>query len=378
MYPLLEVNIKKLEYNLDYIKSKLAKEGILLTGVLKGCACLPAVVDMYKYKGIHSIGSSRMYHLRRIKEDDANIQAMLLRIPALCEVEDVIKYTEISLNSERITLDALNQMALKYNKVHKIILMFDLGDLREGCFDVEELLKLGEFVEKASNLYLLGIGTNLSCYGSIKPTKTNMDRLVEVAEILEDKIGRRLEIISGGATSTIPLIDEGILNSRINHLRVGEQILNNKDLPFYHDIHYPMYDDAFILKLQIVELKTKPSRPIGQMSIDAFGNTPEYEDRGLEKRAICSLGNLDVGSFNKLVPVDKNVHIVGASSDHLIVRFSDEVDYEVGSVMDFEVFYPAMLYLTNSAMTDKKYVYDISEKEVGNFDKISKQQNNRR
>ncbi len=359
MYPLLEINIKKLEHNLDYVKNRLEEEGILLTGVLKGCACLPEVVEMYKNKGMHSLGSSRMRHLIEIKQSYPDVKTMLVRIPMLSEIDDVIRFANISLNSELATLKALCESANKYGVVHDVILMFDLGDLREGCFDESELLKLAEFVEKSKHLNLLGVGTNLSCYGSILPTEENMNRLVKVTEFLEHKINREIKFISGGSTSTFPLCDAGTLNPRINHLRIGEGMLNHKDLPFYRDIDYPMYDDAFILKAQIVEIKDKPSYPIGEMSMDAFGNKPDYQDRGVERRALCAVGNQDVGTFEKLVPVDKEVKLVGASSDHLIVSIREDSDYQVGSIMDFEIFYPAMLYLTNSRFVSKKYIYDI-------------------
>ncbi len=361
MYPMLEINIKKIEHNLDYIKNRLAKDNISLTGVLKGCACLPEVVDMYKRKGLHSIGSSRIVQLKEIKLSDPTVNTMLVRIPMLGEIDDVVQYADVSLNSELVTLKALSETAHKFGKKHGVILMFDLGDLREGCFKEAELLELGEYVERSKYLHLLGIGTNLSCYGSILPTQENMDRLVKVSECLEHRINRELELISGGATSTFPLFDKGKLNYRISHLRIGEGILNHKDLPFYRDIDYPMYDDAFILKAQIVEIKDKPSYPIGEMSMDAFGNKPDYEDRGVERRAICAVGNQDIGTFEKLVPVDKDVRLIGSSSDHLILSISENADYEVGSIMEFEIFYPSLLYLANSKYVSKKYVYKIED-----------------
>ncbi len=358
MYPILEINIRKLEENLDYIKLKLEKENIFLTGVLKGCGCLKEIVDMYKLKGLHSIASSRVKHLEEIKENDCKIPTMLLRIPMLSEIEDVIKYADISLNSELDTLKALEIEAKKQDKKHSIILMFDLGDLREGCFELSELLLQAEYVEKSSHLHLLGVSTNLSCYGSILPSEENIDRLVSIAEEIESKIGRELELISGGATTTLPLIDQGVLNKRINHLRIGEAILNNKDLPEYFNVHYPLHDDVFILKAQIVEIKNKPSYPIGDMLVDAFGNKPEYIDKGIQKRAILAIGNFDVGFYNKLIPVDEDIELIGASSDHLIISIKEDSDYKIGSVVEFEMYYPPMLYMTRRRLVHKKFIYD--------------------
>ncbi len=358
MYPVLEINLKKLEENLDYIKSKLEKENIALTGVLKGCGCLKEIVDMYKLKDLHSIASSRVVHLKEIKENDSNINTMLLRIPMLSEIKNVIQYADISLNSEIETIKALEKESKKQNKKHSIILMFDLGDLREGSFEVSELLLQAEYVENSPHLHLLGVSTNLSCYGSILPSKENIDRLVSIAEQIETTINRPLDIISGGSTTTLPLIDKGALNSRINHLRVGEAILNNKDLPEYFDVHYPMHDDIFVLKTQIVEIKHKPSYPIGEMLVNAFGDKPEYIDKGIQKRAILAIGNFDVGFYNKLIPIDKDIELIGASSDHLIISIKEESDYKIGSEVCFEMYYAPMLYMTRNRLVNKKFIYE--------------------
>lgn len=65
---------------------------------------------------------------------------MMIRIPLLTEKEEIIKYCDISLNSEYKTIKVLNEEAKRQNKTHKIILMVDLGDLREGYFNYEELI----------------------------------------------------------------------------------------------------------------------------------------------------------------------------------------------------------------------------------------------
>ncbi len=50
------------------------------------------------------------------------------------QAEDVVRYADISLNSELETISALGAEAVKQNKVHNVVLMADLGDLREGFF----------------------------------------------------------------------------------------------------------------------------------------------------------------------------------------------------------------------------------------------------
>lgn len=89
--------------------------------------------------------------------------------------------------------------AAKAGKFHEVIIMSDLGDLREGFWDEEELVDCAKVVEQElDNIILKGVGTNLGCYGSIKPTATKMNELISIAEHVEERIERKLELISGG------------------------------------------------------------------------------------------------------------------------------------------------------------------------------------
>jgi len=116
---------------------------------------------------------------------------MMVRIPMISEAEAVAASADISLNSERDTLTALNEAAMANEKVHSVILMVDLGDLREGFMTVEELIEAAVWVERdLSYIHLMGIGTNVGCYGSVKPTPSNMGQLVAMARQVEKAIGR--------------------------------------------------------------------------------------------------------------------------------------------------------------------------------------------
>ena len=51
--------------------------------------------------------------------------------------------------------------------------------------------------------------------------------------------------------------------------------------------------DAFRLSAEVIEVQRKPSVPTGEICQDAFGRTPEFVDRGWERRAILALGRQD-------------------------------------------------------------------------------------
>ena len=358
-YPMLEFNLKKL-YNNTKIVTKLCEDnGIKVAGIIKGFGGIAEGAEEMVKGGCYQIGSSRIEQLKALKDRGFDMPLLLVRIPMMCESEDVVKYSDISLVSEKETLNLLNKEAKAQNKIYGVVLMYDLGDLREGVFYKEELIRLAEYVEyESDNLYLEGIGSNLSCYGSVAPTTENLSQLAEAATEMEEKLNRKLNIISGGGTTTLPLLVRGGVPKKINHLRIGEGINNTQDLPLYWDTNIEGLDpDVFVLKAQIVEINEKPTHPIGQLMVNAFGDLPHYEDRGIRKRAIIALGNQDLGDSSRLVPKDKNMIVLGASSDHTILDIHDcDTEYKLGDIIEFNILYQAMLMTTLSDYVHKKII----------------------
>lgn len=358
-YPILEINLNKIYENTKYISTLCKNLDINIAGVVKCVNAQIEIVEQMVLGGCRYIASSRIEQLIKIKEHNIKNENMLIRMPMIREIEDVVKYIDISLNSELETIKKLEQECKNQNKQHKIVLMMDLGDLREGIFSEEEFIETALYIENnLDNIKLYGVGTNLSCYGSIKPSYDNLNKLCNIATEIENKIGRELDLISGGATTTIPLIIENNIPKKINNLRIGEAILVGRDLIDYwgYDVK-EIHKDTMILKAEIIELKNKPSYPIGEMFIDAFGNKPVYEDKGIRKRAILGVGKQDFVSYDTLIPSEKGITIVGASSDHLIVDIEDyDKTFKVGDILSFEMFYPSALYLSLSSYVSKKYI----------------------
>lgn len=360
-YPVLEVNVNKLYNNTRIVTDLCRKNGISVAGIIKGYGGIKECSESMAKGGCAQLGSSRIEQLKKLKESNIEIPLMLIRIPMMCELEDAVKYSDICLVSERDTLTEIQSEAKKQNKSYGIVLMYDLGDLREGVFSRDELLGLALYVEnELSNLKLEGIGSNLTCYGSVAPTNKNLKELSDAAEMIEQKIGRSLNIISGGGTTSLPALVRGDFPEKINHLRIGEGIINTQDLPLYWNCNIEGLDaDTFVLKAQIVELNSKPTYPIGELVVNAFGEVAHYDDRGIRKRAIVALGNQDVCDATKMIPKDKKIKILGASSDHTILDIEDcKNEYKLGDIIEFNVLYPAMLFSSLSDYVYKKIVYD--------------------
>lgn len=360
--PKLIVDLNKLRHNIEYVKRMCAKDGVQIAGVIKGCTGLFPCVEQFERAGVQFIGSSRLEHLAELKEQGVQAPLLMVRIPMISEAEDVVRICEYSLNSELATLKTLNKHARTQGKIHNVILMADLGDLREGWWDKEEMTDVAEIVEnELENLHLAGVGVNVGCYGSVLATTEKLQELVDVAEKIEARIGRELEIISGGATTSLMRIMDGNLPERINNLRVGEGILLAYDLPTLYGYDCSnMHQDVFTLRAEVIEVKDKPSHPIGEIGFDAFGHRVQYEDRGIRKRALLGLGKVDYGNPAELLPRMQGIQILGASSDHTILDIQALADQGkeimVGDVLEFDLSYATMVYLTNSGNIDKVFI----------------------
>lgn len=355
-YPIMYLDSEKIQQNAQSIVELCTHSGIQVAGVTKGVSGKLEVAKIMKESGCAQLASSRIAHLRYYKLQWPECETLLLRLPMLCELEDVVQYADISLVSEDRILKQLNETAMAMGKRHQVILMLDLGDLREGYFESVELIEAAVKVEFLYEyLDLAGIGTNLGCYGAIRPTEEKMVALCEAATQIEQKIDRKLAIVSGGATSSLPLVKHGKMPKGINHLRIGEAILLHMDLPhIWQEAFGGCKGETAILEAQILEIKDKPTHPIGEIFVDAFGNQPQYEDRGIQTRAILAVGKQDFAMEDKLIPERSDVTIIGSSSDHLIVEFdSRKGELIVGDTLKFSMFYGPMLHLSTSPYVQK-------------------------
>ncbi|MBQ6400781.1 MAG: alanine racemase [Firmicutes bacterium] len=358
-YPKLIVDLQKLKHNIDVVQLACRDQGVEIAGIIKGCTGLGPCAMQYERAGCAYIGSSRLEQLAPLREMGIQAPLMMVRVPMLSEVEDVVRICDISLNSEVAVLKALNAQARTQDKEHQVILMADCGDLREGFWDKDEMVEVAVMVEKdLHNLHLAGVGVNVGCYGSLLPTPEKLQELVDIAERIEERIGRELEIISGGATSSLMRVDDGNLPPRVNHLRIGEGILLAYDLPhLYGYDHHHLHQDVFKLRAEVIEVKTKPSHPVGEIGFDAFGHRIKYEDRGMRRRALLGIGKCDYGDPEELICCEPGAQVLGASSDHTILDIEDaERDLKVGDIIEFDIKYATIVYLTNSGNVEKVYI----------------------
>ncbi|NUU99742.1 alanine racemase [Marinitoga sp. 1154] len=330
-YPLLIIDLKKIKENTKNVIKMCKERDIEVAAVTKVFAGNLKVVKSIVECGVDILADSRIQNLTKFK--DIKIKKMLIRIPMMSEIEKVVKYSNISLVSEIETIIEINKYAKKSGKIYKIILMIDVGDLREGIYfeNQEKIYSVVQKIIKLKNIELNGIGANFSCFGGVIPTEKKLKMLVDIKENLEKKFKIKIKTISGGSSGTLSLFNKINIPEEINQLRCGASIalgIGLNDKPFKN-----LYQNTCTLLVEIVEIKNKA-----------------------KKYAICAIGEQEV-KHEYLIPIDKNIKIVDENQDYLILDITDSRKfYKIGDAIDFYVTYGGLLSLMTSIFVEKTYI----------------------
>ena len=304
--------------------------------------------------GVHEFHDTRITNLKMIKRVAPNSQTVYIKPPPKRSIPSVVKYADVSFNTDLATIKMLSLEAIKQNKVHKIIIMIEMGDLREGVMG-DNVIDFYEHVFKLPNINIVGLGTNLNCLNGIMPSQDKLIQLSLYKQLLEVKFGKKIPWISGGTSVTVPLLLHKQLPKQINHFRVGEVLFFGLDL-FTNKTIEGMRDNVFRLYTEIIELYEKPINPTGEQGFNVSGEVPEFDEADYGKssfRAILDIGLLDCNPIY-LEPTDESMTIIEASSDMLVLDLGDNKSgYKVGDLVKFDLRYMGVLGIMNSNYVDK-------------------------
>ena len=359
-YPALFVNTDAVTANARVLCERCGSYGISVAGVIKFSDGDPRIGKAYADGGCAQIAVSRAVHLPLLKEQLPQTETLLTRAPGLCDLENAARFADLILHADAYGLRALNEEAAKWGTRPGIILMLDVGDLREGVETVPDLVELALLCEGLPNLCLKGVGTNLACLNGVLPSYENLSFLVEGAEAVETAIGRKLDIISGGSSINLLMLFEGEnkMPPRINHLRIGGSIANPITIRLGRGVTFEGFrEDSVTLAAQIIEIREKASAAACSTK-NWMGQAVKQEDKGRRLRAILSVGSQDIASAQDLIPLDEGVTVVGCSSDHTIVDVTDARKLRSGDVLRFRVRYANMLYAFSGKHVAIEYVKD--------------------
>ena len=353
----IELDKKKLRKNYKFLND-LFKQHNINWGVVTKLLCgneifLKEVLNL----GISQVCDSRISNLEIIKKIRPDLETIYIKPPAQRNLSKVIQFADISFNTEYSTIKAISNEARNQNKPHKIIIMIEMGDLREGVMR-EEFINFYARVFELPNIDVVGIGTNLNCLNGVLPNNDKLIQLSLYKQLIEARFNKNIPLVSGGSSVTIPLLFKDLLPHGINHFRVGETLFFGNDLYNNTKIEF-MENHIFRLFAEIIELSEKPVVPIGELGINVAGHSVEINEEDYGKtsyRAIIDLGLLDVEDRN-IKPTDNNLNFVGASSDMIVLDLNENSkNYKVGDLVEFEVNYLGALSILNSNYIEKKVV----------------------
>lgn len=351
----ITLDAKKLKTNYDFLNTLFIKNDIQWSVVSKLlCGNKDYLTELLNL-GIKQVCDSRVSNLMTIKSINPNIETIYIKPPAKQAIEGVVKYADISMNTESKTIQLLSAEAQKQKKTHKIIIMIELGDLREGVMG-KDFMKFYEKVFELKNIEVIGIGTNLSCLYGVLP---NHDKLIQLSlyeQLIEAKFNRQIPYVSGGSSVTIPLIFQNLLPKGINHFRVGETLFLGTDV-YNNTIFNRMDPDVFRLYSEIIEVTEKPISPLGETGTNVDGHSYEADEQLIGStmyRAIIDIGLLDVEKKH-IEPVDEDISFVGASSDMFVFDLGENTKkYKVGDILEFKLDYMGTLRIINSKYIEKR------------------------
>lgn len=346
---------KKLKENYTFLDSLFESKSIQW-GVVSKLLCgnkiyLKEIISL----GVKEIHDSRVSNLKKIKSLDPTIQTVYIKPPAKRSIPNIVKYADVSFNTEIYTIQMLSDEAKKQNKIHKIIIMIEMGDLREGVMG-EDLIEFYGTIISMPNIEILGIGTNLNCLSGVMPTQDKLIQLSLYKQLIEAKFNITIPWVSGGTSVAIPLLLKNARPMAVNHFRIGEALFFGKDL-FTGETISGMHNDVFKLFAEVIEITEKPDIPTGELGENVAGNTFSMNDTedlgGTSLRAILDIGLLDMQP-QYLEAVDNDITIVDASSDMLVIDISSSTKkYKVGDLVSFNIKYMGALYLLSSNYIEK-------------------------
>ena len=343
----VEIDLAKLHHNAGELVRRCRRRGISVTAVTKAMLGSPELVTALA--PAESLGDSRIENIERMRDAGCGGSMLLLRSPTRSQIDRVVRSATMSTNTEPAVLGALSSAARAAGCTHDIMLMVELGDLREGVMPAT-LHDVVRQVLSLPNLRLRGLGTNLACRNGIEPSVENMGELSALVDGVENTFGVEIAVVSGGNSANLAWALAPSENGRINNLRLGESILLGRE-PLHRQPIEGLHSDAITLVAEVIECQRKPTKPWGRAGQNSFGETPEVRDRGELWQTILAVGRQDTDPTDLEAP--EGVEILAASSDHLVVITSGRTT--PGEEIRFQPGYSALLRAMTSPFVAKAF-----------------------
>lgn len=332
--PRIEVDLQKIRYNTQSLVQRLGKRGISVTGVTKAVCGHPDIARAMLDGGVAGLADARIENIERMRGSGIICPTSLIRTPMVSQSDRVIADCGISFNTELDTIHRLATAAQRVNRVHGIVLMVEMGDLREGILPGE----LKQFVTRAMSIpgiAVKGIGTSFACLSGNAPDQQAMSAFSKLVTEIEVACALSLETVSGGNSANLPWAFGDASTGRVNDLRLGEAILLGVDPVSSHAID-GLFTDAFVLVAEVIEAKLKPER---NKKSRAEPDPTHFQ------QSILALGYQDTDIDGLTLPLKHT--LIGATSDHLMLGTGDS-HLAIGAEIALQPNYSALMRAMNA------------------------------
>lgn len=365
--PRLEINLGKIRHNAGTLVNLLGARGISVSGVTKAALGLPDIARELLAAGVNGLADSRIENIQTMRQAAVRAHMTLIRSPMISQAALTVRHSDTSFNTELDVISELSKAAHAMNRTHGVLLMVELGDLREGIMptDLEAVVRR---TLRFPNISLKGIGTNLACRCGVVPDAANMGELSSLADAIDATFGPVLSIVSGGNSSNLDWVFKTADTGRINNLRLGEAILLGCE-PLHREPIEGLYSDAITLVAEVIESKVKPSQPSGEIAETTFGAAIPPADRGNVSQAIFALGHMDTDPEGLTPP--PGIKIIGSSSDHLIVDCRQGC-LPLGAEVTFQLNYSALIRAMASPFVAKRTEQGTEEQRHSAFQSVQR------
>lgn len=295
----LLVDKGKVSENYSRVLSRCGNARVSLLTVLKEGVARRQLLEHFFQAGLTRVG---LAHYPAFPCSIPNgVEKVLLYLTPWSDLEAVVCNYDMSLQSDPETLKRLADAAERVQKKHRVLLVVEVGDQREGS-SIEEAYEMGMLIEKnhASSLDLYGIAANFACLNDCLPSSETLLQLAACKNGMEKSFQRPLPILSVGGSDVLQWLAEGnALPPEVTEIRCGTAILlgtyphSDTTLPDAHA-------DAITLEAEVLECRKKNGR----------------------LRAVMDFGTLDTSPQDVKLPFEGMV-FAGASSGYTVFDVTD-------------------------------------------------------
>lgn len=336
----ITINLEKLKYNIQHSYKLCKDKSVNLAVVAKSICADSHIIDVINSTEVTTIADSRPDNFAKMKTSKIKL---LIRPCVPNETDAVVKYSDASFQTELETVKKLGLSAENQNRQHKVLIMVDLGDLRDGILYTDEaaILEMAEYIHNHKFLQLAGIAANYNCFLGLLPDARNMGDLAHIRNMLEPYFDVDEPIVSGGTSSSISLLTGSDIDipSEINQFRIGEAVMLGRD-PSDNTFIGGYKTDVFTLNVPLLEVHCKPS------------NLSKPNE--LMRRGVLSIGKQDLQTEH-LIPVDNRIRILGACSDECVIDLDNAPEYKAGDMISFNLEYGALMTLFAGSFFNRIY-----------------------